>query len=295
VRGACAGLFGCLVLAVACGRLGYDPLTRADAGPDALPDTPSDAQVLPPAEHLYWADPGAEVVGRVPLGGGPEEIVLTGVDVNDIAIDPRNGFLYWTSELAGTVSRRALSGGTPEVVVPSVADPEGLCVDADRGQIYWVAKTAGQIWRARSDGSEAEVVVQGIGSPEDIAIDPVRRLLFVADSPAILRVDLDTGAQVPIATANLVEPEGIALDRDQQRVYWADRGRDTMVRADYQGGMVTDLFVSGSDMEGVDFDPAGFLYWTDWGNDTINRARSDGSDRSVLSTGMQPTDVTLGP
>jgi hypothetical protein len=82
-----AGLLGYRVLAVACGRIGYDPLTRADAGPDALPD----AQVFPPAEHPYWADPGAEMVGRVPLGGGPQETVATGVGANDIAIDARSG------------------------------------------------------------------------------------------------------------------------------------------------------------------------------------------------------------
>lgn len=77
---------------------------------------------------------------------------------------------------------------------------------------------------------------------------------------------------------------GIAIDPSAGKLYWTDRDRDVIGRANLDGSEQATLVSIGlSATHGIALDPAaGFMYWTDTGNRTVKRATLDGDDVTTL-------------
>ena len=119
----------------------------------------------------------------------------------------------------------------------------GIAYDWVSDRLYWTDETNGRIMSARNNGSERLFVVAS-SRPRAIVVHPCKgfvmirlfklkikpsliqsRLLFWSDVgyyPSIRRSTL-TGRQVTyIITTNIRWPNGLTIDFDDDRIYWAD-------------------------------------------------------------------------
>ena len=185
---------------------------------------------------LYWVDPGIHVIRRANRDGTDVEDLVTGglEAVEDLALDPAGGFVYWSD---GVFLRRAtLDGSDVTDVIHFVGErPTQLALDAAAGKLYWVAEeeTDGlvtvKIRRADLDGTDVETVVaEGLIHPTDLALDTTNARLYWSDSGAagrgwIRRANLE-GAEVEdlVPETALIAPWGLALDIAHGFVYWSD-------------------------------------------------------------------------
>jgi hypothetical protein len=185
-------------------------------------------------------------------GTGP----LSESDTLAIEVDPPGGdMVYWTAakETApftpGGLGRAALdgSGGVNLITGPELMDtPSGIAIDAVEGRIYWANTGASTpalqgIWSANLDGTDKQLFLTAAGataagtklnSAFGMVVDQETRRLYWANSDnataanrGISYVSLDdptSGGRVSTGAATVTSPRAIALDRDNDRVYWTN-------------------------------------------------------------------------
>lgn len=98
----------------------------------------------------------------------------------------------------------------------------------------------------------------------------------------IQQANLD-GTEAQTVVDGLSRLNGIALDRNERKVYWVEHGDDKIQRASFDGSNVEDIVTSGLSYPfAIAVDAvAGKIYWTDVGGPSpvdIKRANLDGSD-----------------
>jgi sugar lactone lactonase YvrE len=177
-----------------------------------------------------------------------------------LALDPRhNGrYVYWTQPGSDGSSdgkiKRATMDSTLTVTdlsstIGSMGDPEGLALDLYNEKLYWTESgttgTAdGKVRRSDLDGSNAEnVLTAHLTDPAGIALDLPNSTMFIADPGAnrIIRASMSpyttadySDVEVMVSgvtyttpysyTTSLADPYGIALDRENLKMYWTDTG-----------------------------------------------------------------------
>jgi hypothetical protein len=103
--------------------------------------------------------------------------------LGDIALDERNGKVYWFGVLSpfeGGVIQRANFDGTGLETLIDNSDginpdysPVNLELDVARGKLYW-SSVEGGIWRANLDGTNMEVAIPNVGfGGFALIVDPV--------------------------------------------------------------------------------------------------------------------------
>jgi hypothetical protein len=116
------------------------------------------------ATHVYFIQAsqlgaGNDALARIPLCGGPEEILVKGVS-NGLAVAVGATDVYWLDSGPGypghgSVSRFPKTGGTPETLVPNLAAAWPLALDD--AYLYWEsAGQAGGMKRMSLDGGPVE-------------------------------------------------------------------------------------------------------------------------------------------
>ncbi|XP_056266669.1 nidogen-1-like isoform X1 [Pseudoliparis swirei] len=121
-----------------------------------------------------------------------------------------------------------------------------------------------------------------------VAYDCVEKMVYWTDitGPAISRAGLSGGDVVPVVTAELQSPEGLAVDHVARLLFWTDSMRDTVEVSRLDGSQRRVLFDTDLiNPRPIVTNPAyGQLYWADWNRDgpKIEMANMDGTDRSVL-------------
>ena len=128
----------------------------------------------------------------------------------------------------------------------------------------------------------------GIGAP----VGPVPALahIYWTDwvTHKIQRANLD-GSNIEILVTGLGSPDGIALDVDEGKIYWADLNADKRLhggkiqRASLDGSNIETLVAGASNPNGIALDvDEGKIYWADPVSDKIQRANLDGSNIETL-------------
>jgi hypothetical protein len=140
-----------------------------DGGPVGEAGLPGSVQyVAADATHLLWSLYGGEI-RRVPLAGGPEELVAPGPnDLTSLIVGPTHIYL---ATFGGKIGRVPLDGGPVELLSTSERFARGLALDGD--VLYWAAGPEGAadglIRRLRPGGSP-ETFAAGQGKPDSIVV-----------------------------------------------------------------------------------------------------------------------------
>ena len=225
------------------------------------------------------------------------------------------GTLLVTPVNAGqaTITVTAARPGTTETasqrVVFTVIDrrtPETVVTVDPDFPVYWTDFIVGKIQRVNDDGSVDDIVTKaqatGARQPHYIAFDLDGGKMYwtnrVSGAIGILRANLD-GTGVEDLVSGLGVPSGIALDVENDTMYWADWGTRKIQRANLDGSNVRDVITARlTTPTGVAVDTEnGKIYWADRGGRTkgIKRANLNGTRvQTLVTAGLRaPNGIAL--
>lgn len=162
-----------------------------------------------------------DVSGSSMLGGG---------GAGGLVIDPRTNRIYWTSDDfgdPGAISWANLDGsggGDLNTSGANVSRPWGLAIDTASNRVYWAAFGGGD----GGTGSISWASLDGTGGGN----------LYTAASPGCGMIN---------------GPNGIAIDRAANKIYWANYEGNTISSANLDGtGGCTDVGTAGASLNGPD-------------------------------------------
>ncbi|XP_058055099.1 prolow-density lipoprotein receptor-related protein 1 [Anopheles bellator] len=219
---------------------------------------------------LVTADDGATVVlpqhDQAALGPLQQISLATSIDFH-VAHD----FVFIADADRGSITRIKRDGSGREVIISNfeqVVDGNtfdwlgGIAVDWVADNIYWTDQKRNLIEVARLNGSLRYVVASDVESPQLLAIDPIQGYLFYASRDTIGRMGLDGSGNFILITGSPGISD-LALDPDNQVVYWCEKQSDTIWKVDYDGNLKR-LLLNGTLHNPTSLDlVAGTIYWSD--------------------------------
>ncbi len=190
--------------------------------------------------HVYWTDAGQAnaydgSLARAPIGGGPPEELLAGLDQPQM-IALLGDSVVWVEGAA--LRAMPTAGGAAWTVASEQVNPWTLVAGTD-DLLYWASKgealATGSIQRIDLLGGAVEALVTGLDVPWDLALDDERIFWTNLEVDSTILFAPRGGGDPQIAVADQGRPEGIAVD--ETHVFWADFG----LQPDYAGGRLVRL------------------------------------------------------
>jgi sugar lactone lactonase YvrE len=230
-----------------------DPITVPSVG---------GARDVPRETVLFWVDAVSSRMWRANAeGDGTDRRLLAGAlsiaAPDGITVDLTDGFVYWTNmgtpvggTGAGSLQRMRLDDETIETVIPvgTTSTPKQINIDNQARQLYWSDRDS-MVWRSELDGSEPEVILSrhNIVQPAGMGLDVAKRQMYITDRWAgrLYRVGFDMPEGATAENRPDVEllavlynpvmqeamPLNVALDLTERKMYWTDRRRGIIYRA----------------------------------------------------------------
>jgi|SoiMethySBSTD1v2_1073268.scaffolds.fasta_scaffold469430_2 hypothetical protein len=248
------------------------------------------------AQYVYFTNQTA--VQRVDLQSPDviETLVPDQVWPLAIALDAAAGKVYWTDATIARILRANLDGSDVEpLVTTGIAFPAGLALDLGEGKMYWGDRDLPGVSRANLDGSDPEVIVPGVHSL-GVALDlPGGKVYWTEEQARIGRANLD-GSDAETVIDDLVSPNAIALDLDEEMLYVTDEGPAKVIRAALDGsGEEPILSGDGINPFGIALDlDEGKVYWSDLATGVSRRSNLDGSDAEDIFLAAWSFGLALG-
>uniref|UniRef100_A0A3Q3ETX7 Low density lipoprotein receptor-related protein 4 n=1 Tax=Labrus bergylta TaxID=56723 RepID=A0A3Q3ETX7_9LABR len=134
------------------------------------------------------------------------------------------------------------------------------------------------------------LIWENLDRPRDIVVDPIGFMYWTdwGANPKIERAGMDASSRIVIISSNLTWPNGLAIDYETKRLYWADAGMKTIEFGNFDGSDRQVLI--GSQLP----HPFGLtvhldkLYWTDWQSKSIQSAdKLTGLGRHTLAENLE--------
>ena len=125
-------------------------------------------------------------------------------------------------------------------IITKGINPEGIAYDWTQKKIYWTDSSNHSIYAMNLDGSDL-VMIARVERPRAIVVDPCNGTLFYTDwgkfgtSGKIIRTTMAGSLKKVIIDKNLAQPSGLALDYEDQMLYWTDAVREKIERSDLNG------------------------------------------------------------
>ncbi|MCL4122654.1 UNVERIFIED_CONTAM: hypothetical protein GTU68_028010, partial [Idotea baltica] len=199
----------------------------------------------------------------------------------------KNNCLYWSDALTKKIMRQCFDGNHQQetLVESGIESAEGLALDWVSQLLYMVDGVNMKVEVMRIDAPfnsrMRKTIIQkpDVGLPRGIALHPVRGYLFLTDwsetTPKVARAHLDgTDLQILFGKGQVGWPNGITIDFQTERIFWADAKFDYIASSDLDGKGFRKVI---SDSENVRQPFAvgiykSLLYWDDWNSFKIFRA-----------------------
>lgn len=205
----------------------------------------------------------------------------------------RNDQIFWADNEKGTITSIKRDGTERNTVIKFFDQYEtsaddwlnGIAVDWVAENIYWSVAKRNLIEVARLNGSSRYVVLSNVDSPKAIAVDPVAGYLFYAGDKRIGRTGLD-GSQLFILANKTSQVTSLAVDINNQVVYWSETNTNVIMRVDYDGNSKT-VMLNHSLVHPVAVTVLDkTLYWAD-------NAHENGSIKSAPLTNLSDFNVLV--
>lgn len=206
--------------------------------------------------------------------------------------------LYWidTNFGAPTLNRADPNGmGVTTVNLAAGSLPEGLAVSST-GHVLWTeaAWSSAQIMTALSDFSSPTALVTGQSVLRGIAVDDVSDTIYWTTSNlatgAFVYRKVGNGPATPlIALPAGANPRGIAVDRQNGKLLWADAGLARIYKANLDGTLVEVVaqLAPRARPWGVAIDaPNQWVYWTEYINGRLARSDYSGAGFATIWVGL---------
>ncbi len=258
---------------------------------------------------MYWVENGSKKIRSALLSGAAlTDLITTGLSApTGIAIDGKNGEIYWTDNGGSTkyVGMCGLTGSSPTHIYTTSNFISGIAVDTTHSKIYWTEYgPQKKIMSAALGGSDtATVVYLSSSDPRGIQLMSTSGIIFWTNylTNTIESANLDGSDTAIIVSSGLNNPLSILTTSDGvlESVFAGDPGTALY----FDGGSFVDVGSSSSfnftgpfTVEGW-FNVASFVY--QWealitkGDDSWRVARSNSLNYLAFSTnGLSNVDMT---
>ncbi|XP_044762088.1 low-density lipoprotein receptor-related protein 2 [Coccinella septempunctata] len=127
-----------------------------------------------------------------------------------------------------------------KTIINKTINPEGIAYDWTQKKVYWTDSSNHSIYAMNLDGSDL-IMITRVERPRAIVINPCNGTLFYTDwgkfgtSGKIMRTTMAGSLKTVIIDKNLAQPSGLAIDYDDQMLYWTDAVREKIERSDLNG------------------------------------------------------------
>ncbi|XP_015126789.1 low-density lipoprotein receptor-related protein 2 [Diachasma alloeum] len=125
-------------------------------------------------------------------------------------------------------------------IISKGINPEGISYDWTQKKVYWTDSTNNSIYAMNIDGTDL-VMIARVDRPRAIVVDPCNGSLYYTDwgrfgtSGKIFRTTMAGSLKKTIIDKDLSQPSGLAIDYDDQMLYWTDAVREKIERSDLNG------------------------------------------------------------
>ncbi len=247
--------------------------------------------------------------GNTRLGFASNFASVTGANFQSLAVNPQTRELLLSSN--GSIYKTNLDATTTITALPapyiSGLNATNIDVDLVNGKIYFIRPiTTTEIWIANLNAPANPIQIVPDSQANDIAVDPAggkiyhtTNIFFPTTEGQVVSRDLTTGNNpVPIVTGQPVGLRGIAVDRTNGFLFWAD-GTSAIGRSSLTGtgkiNVVTGL--NGPVDVALDFSTSvpPKLYWTEPNVNEVQRINTNGSDfeRYYFNPGATPNGIAI--
>uniref|UniRef100_A0A8D8XPZ3 Low-density lipoprotein receptor-related protein 2 n=1 Tax=Cacopsylla melanoneura TaxID=428564 RepID=A0A8D8XPZ3_9HEMI len=162
------------------------------------------------------------------------------------------------------------SNPSPSSVNPILSrgiNPEGISYDWTQKKIYWTDSSNNSIYAMNLDGSDL-VMIARVERPRAIVVDPCNGTLYYTDwgrfgtAGKILRTTMAGSLKKVIIEKDLSQPSGLAIDFDEEMLYWTDAVREKIERSDLAGNN-REVLISATIYPFAITVHRNYIYWTD--------------------------------
>eukprot|EP00095_Tigriopus_kingsejongensis_P004525 maker-scaffold532_size145644-snap-gene-0.29 protein:Tk04525 transcript:maker-scaffold532_size145644-snap-gene-0.29-mRNA-1 annotation:"low-density lipoprotein receptor-related protein 6 isoform x1" len=244
--------------------------------------------VLPEAFLLYTRK---KVIGRLSMNpSNPSDFVLPIDLVRDASaldFDVSNDMIYWTDVEDKSISRAHLNGSDSEVILKFGLDfPDGMAVDWMAKNIFWTDMGLGRIEMARLNGTSRRVLLwKDLKKPASIVLNPVEGKMYWSswggETPLIEEANLD-GSGRRVFQSNVGRANGLTMDYQTQRLYWADQDNRSISYAFVKAPQEVKAVISDLGQPYALTLYKNYLYWVDWKTGLVETADKDTGENRLL-------------
>ncbi|MBT1707590.1 PKD domain-containing protein [Fulvivirgaceae bacterium PWU5] len=190
-------------------------------------------------DKLYVTDYDGDRIVVANLDGTEAKDFRTGIGTpTSVAIDYTNNMLYWDTDTG--IRRTSLDNSDVSAFdefATGQSDPEGVSVDPVTKRLYWNTYS-GSVWRQDLNGTTATVATAGEGGGSMLVVGD--RIFFDTRNVAqgisqLVSTKMDGTGRTVITSGMGNRIYGIAYDGETNKLYWADRGSDRIMRANLDG------------------------------------------------------------
>lgn len=168
----------------------------------------------------------------------------------------------------------------------SHADLEKIEVDPLNRILFYADTGNNHISSLRLDGTNPKVVISdNLDEPRDVVLDPRNQIVYWTDwgaSPKIEKAGYDGSGRTTLASTNLKWPNGMAIDYQENNLYFVDAGTDNIEVMDLNGLNRHVIYHEANAHFFAISIYQQYLYYTDWTKQTVMRVNKDGTGNSVV-------------
>lgn len=226
---------------------------------------------------------------------GPTKLKLNNAVALDFHWATQTIFISDVSSESSKIVKFFINNGSFEILHTEVKNPDGIAVDWMGQNLYWADKESKRIEVSDLHGRYKKVLLENLGKPRAIVLHPIRGFLFYSDwgKHEIVRVGMDGQHVKRIVTEEIEWPNGLTIDYQLQKLYWADARKDLIGVCNLDGsGRRSIIQKNLPHIFAITFFE-GFLYWSDWEMFQVQKARaSNGKSRSKFASFIhKPMDL----
>jgi len=198
---------------------------------------------------LYWTvitNRGLKNVElwRGELDGSLPTLIVEGFNwTGDVVFDPVDKQLYVSSLGDAKIIRLNADGTDRKDFLAGIPPPSRLHLDVKNRKLYWASNSQPRIDRINLDGTGREAVLENLpGVVFGFGIDPVeQKIYWTTPRGALYCAKLD-GSERRQLIGGLNNPDGLAIDVENRKLYWAESGKLSQANLD---GSQPETLVSG--------------------------------------------------
>lgn len=153
--------------------------------------------------------------------------------VGDVVFDPVDKHVYIASMGDSKIIRMNADGTDRKDFLVGIPRPSRMYFDAKDRKLYWASNELPRIDRINLDGSGREAALENLpGVAHGFGVDPAeKKIYWIAQRGALFSAKLD-GSERQQLLGGLNNPDGLAIDVENRKLYWAEKGKVSQTNLD---------------------------------------------------------------